>query len=394
MSDFKELFVGYYPKSSMEIDDIWNNCILILDTNVLLNLYRYSFDTQKVFLEILEKYKDNLWMPYHVGKEFFKNRKKVIIQQKKVFKDFEKAVQLRTVITKVEEYKDKHVAIETDEVLQILKDTNEQILQVLSKLEKKDVNYLQKDNILLKIHELYGENIGRKYTDEESDALIAQAKERYAKGIPPGYKDKDKSENQYGDCIIWLQIIEYMKDKDKSLIYITNDIKEDWCQIIDGETVGIRPELIEEMYDKANTRCLIYTPKRFMEYARDKNNIQDDISKAIEEMNVLEITTNREIDDSLRTLAAYNCSLADLCQVIYDLKQAGRQSFTTMDIVRAINDGRYRIGEPINQSIPSILYGLETDLFQVRASNQRVTLKDDNNRDTTLTIWEFDEESD
>ncbi|MEL7632873.1 MULTISPECIES: PIN domain-containing protein [Sporomusa] len=392
MSDFKGLFVGYYPKSDVEIDDIWKNCIIILDTNVLLNLYRYSYATQEAFLKILEIYKENLWMPYHVGKEFFKNRKAVIMQQRKVFNDFEKAVQLESVITKVQGHKDKHVAIETNEVLEILKGTNEQIRLVLSKLREKDINYLYEDSILSKIQELYGENIGRQYTVEEFDDFVSQAKERYAKEIPPGYKDKDKSENPYGDCIIWLQIIKHMKDKDKSLIYITNDNKEDWCQIIDGEIVGIRPELIEEMYERAHTQCLIYTPKRFMEYAKDKNNIQADISKAIEEVTTLELINQEKINDSLKILADYNCSLEDVCQIIYNLKQTGRPSFTTMDIVRSINNGRYKIGEMINQAIPSILYELETDLFQIRNSNKRITVTDDNNRQTTLTVWEFYQE--
>ena len=38
----KDMFPNYYSFNEQDWDKLWNNCLFILDTNVLLNLYRYN----------------------------------------------------------------------------------------------------------------------------------------------------------------------------------------------------------------------------------------------------------------------------------------------------------------------------------------------------------------
>ena len=56
------------------INVIWERGVIVLDTNILLNLYRYSEATRDDILSAMEKLKDRLWMPYQVGLEYFNNR--------------------------------------------------------------------------------------------------------------------------------------------------------------------------------------------------------------------------------------------------------------------------------------------------------------------------------
>ncbi|MDB9518697.1 PIN domain-containing protein [Roseofilum reptotaenium CS-1145] len=87
MSQMKDLFPSYCP-SQKEFKEIWQSAIFILDTNVLLNLYRYSEETRKQFFSVLEKLSDQLWIPYQVALEFQDNRIRVVQQTKKTFSGY------------------------------------------------------------------------------------------------------------------------------------------------------------------------------------------------------------------------------------------------------------------------------------------------------------------
>ena len=68
----------YLSYSDDEKLDLWNHATFVFDTNVLLNLYRYSDKTRKSLLTALNKLQERLWMPNHVAREFMKNRKNAI----------------------------------------------------------------------------------------------------------------------------------------------------------------------------------------------------------------------------------------------------------------------------------------------------------------------------
>lgn len=60
---------------------------------------------------------------------------------------------------------------------------------------------------------------------------------RISHRLPPGFKDSTKTENKYGDLIIWYEILEHLKtlnerlSKDKTqwnVIFVSNDEKPDW----------------------------------------------------------------------------------------------------------------------------------------------------------------------
>lgn len=57
--------------------------------------------------------------------------------------------------------------------------------------------------------------------------------------------DDDKSENPYGDAIIWLEML---RSAHSHLIFVTKDRKEDWWLNICGKQ-SPRPELIREMLE-------------------------------------------------------------------------------------------------------------------------------------------------
>lgn len=51
-------------------EKVWKDGIIVFDTNVLLNLYRYSEEARDELLELMKSFQKRLWMPYQVGLEF------------------------------------------------------------------------------------------------------------------------------------------------------------------------------------------------------------------------------------------------------------------------------------------------------------------------------------
>ena len=85
-------FPTYYQPSDAELKSIWQNALIVLDANVLLNLYRYSPDSGDQLFELLEQLKAQLWLPNQAALEFHRNRPGVILTAGKVYKATEQKV--------------------------------------------------------------------------------------------------------------------------------------------------------------------------------------------------------------------------------------------------------------------------------------------------------------
>ena len=77
----KDLFPGYYGLSKDEFEELWENYVFILDTNSILNLYRYNEETRTDFIDVLRKIENRLWLPHQVALEFQENRTSIINEQ-------------------------------------------------------------------------------------------------------------------------------------------------------------------------------------------------------------------------------------------------------------------------------------------------------------------------
>lgn len=55
--------------------------LVVVDANVLLNLYRYNESTRDDLLGLLDKLGDRLWAPHQVLHEFWRNRLNVLARR-------------------------------------------------------------------------------------------------------------------------------------------------------------------------------------------------------------------------------------------------------------------------------------------------------------------------
>src|SRR5688572_10376163 len=83
----KESFFGYYPPSAEKYARLWREGLIVLDTNVLLNLYRLPTTARDELLTVLELLRDRIWIPHHVALEFQRRRLTVISAERKSTED-------------------------------------------------------------------------------------------------------------------------------------------------------------------------------------------------------------------------------------------------------------------------------------------------------------------
>lgn len=272
----KNKFWEYYPIKDEEIKDLWEQAIFIFDTNVLFNLYRYSDDTSKEFIQTIKKLNSRIWLPFQIVKEFHKNRFSVINTEKEIYDSYNKKLNIF-----YEEFANKNrnpfLSLGLNDAFRELKE------KINIEMEQKKIDYenrICKDDILENLTDIFNNLIGEDFTPDKINEIKKEGEIRYKNDIPPGYEDKKKQDSEkFGDLIIWYQIIEISVETKKPIIFITDDRKEDWWLINLGKTISPRPELLKEFKSKTNQIIHFYKPFQFLKYSNSY--LGNDIKKEI-----------------------------------------------------------------------------------------------------------------
>jgi len=272
----KEKFKWYFPPSIREIKTIWKEGILTVDTNVLLDLYRYHNNTQRALLDSLNGFKGRAWLSYQVADEFFRNRNGVILSANGAFNDAERMIM--DVKKAIEEplKKLKGSRIIPDELEEKLETAINSALNnaevSIKKIRNEYPDYRKNDPILGSICKLFESSVGSPFNKEELVEVLKEAKRRKENKLPPGFKDLNKDgDKPYGDYIVWCQIINYVKDIKKPLIFVTSEQKEDWWEKASGQVTGPLYELLKEFYEETGQRFLFYRTDRFLEFSTENS---------------------------------------------------------------------------------------------------------------------------
>lgn len=270
----KETFFEYYNPTKEEISAIWQECILVLDTNVLLNLYRYSFSTRDDILAQMRKFSDKLWMPYQIGWEYHNNRESVIRKTYALSNDLK---------VKISSKKEEFLNLFKSDYSRNPFLSSEAFEKKLNKMAEsfvkfvedkfKDAPDLDEDDIICKeLDSIFDGKVGNDFNAEELNTIYLEGMGRYAAKVPPGYKDeaekKSKGERHlYGDLIIWKEMIKYSLEKKKDIVFVSDDLKEDWLRIEKGMKKGPRRELLREFFTETEGQhIIILTQQNFLNF--------------------------------------------------------------------------------------------------------------------------------
>lgn len=334
-------FKGHFREDDDTIEEIWKSATFVFDANVLLNLYRYSDKVRKEFIKLLGVIAERSWLPEQCAYEFLKNRHAAIRDQITAYNKTERDIDD---LVKSFTGSKGHPFI-SDKNLASLKSATKAIGSELGKSRKIFEKRITQDEIKEEIADIFEGRIGKAFSSKEMAAKFEEARLRFIENTPPGYMDKDKvkdassfvdKRSNYGDYILWDQILLKSKQDEHHVIFVTDDQKEDWWLEKSGKTVGPRPELIDEFAERCERKILIYTPDRFLHFA------EKHLNEKISDNTINEIRA--EHDDRLKRLAKVSThNIATTLGILGDKGKAGKQIKESGGIINYLDPRHYGV---------------------------------------------------
>lgn len=292
---------SWYLTQSHNIDDVWNNGILTVDANVLLDLYRYHEQTRENLLKAIEVWGGRVWLSHQAAEEFFRNRKKVIVSSEKTFKEALSTIadaskHLSGAVDKLRGHRIVPRAL-IDKLGEAVAKPLEDSVAEIEKSRQAHPNYLSEDPILDRLLKLFEDSTGERWNDTQHAEWIAVATQRMTDQIPPGYKDGHKDgERPFGDFMLWQQTMEFAKEKAKPIVLVTSERKEDWWEKYNERRVGPRPELLRESWEFSGQPFLVYQTEHFLELASTRSGGKVDVESVEEIREVSDQRAKRRAD--------------------------------------------------------------------------------------------------
>ncbi|UOK72460.1 PIN domain-containing protein [Ancylobacter polymorphus] len=394
-----ELFEFFRPTDT-EFDNFWKEGIVVPDANVLLTLIRYNRKSSDDLFSLFEKIKYKIWIPHQVAYEFLNNCHSVFFSMEQAYIKLSSAYdEIRSISAKkIDQIKSEyrfHPSLDFEDgkssLFEAIKDIENKIKSnqtINSKAD--DIN-----SIIERVASLFENRIGRPYSDADYKEFCRQADIRYQMKMPPGYLDAEKSDGGYGDFIVWQQLIEYSKENKKDIIFVTEDMKEDWWFRIGGRSIGPRRELRREFFDKTGCQFYAYTLAHWLSLnklkgseivsddtikrAQSHQKIDEDSAKSLRESRVILARKSRQLDAKYSELKEKLDSdrrklneLTDFLKVgirRFD-RDAGEQNFES-GFLDSLEMSRKAVLEDINVSLQS-LKELELEREAVRLDMVRM----------------------
>lgn len=299
---FPEHFVGE-PERQQKL---WGDCIFALDTNVLLDLYRFSDSARDALFKVMESLGERLWIPYQVAAEYFENRLGVIEDQSEAYAKS---------ITGLKAAKEKfnsgsrHPFV-SDEVFEKFISSYDLMINELEEKQKTYLAFVSNDTIKAKIGTLLNGRVGEPYSEERLQEIAVEGERRYLENIPPGFQDGGKMPEatttklrlkKFGDLILWKQVIDKAVVVNKSVILVTGEKKDDWWLKSNKGLVSALPSLTKEFMSAVNQDFYIYATDRFLVKANEylAQNTSEVVVEEVRAINKADAELKEDMDSTL-----------------------------------------------------------------------------------------------
>lgn len=239
------------------LEEIKDDCYIVLDTNVLLAPYIIGKEDpgkddllgvcQRIYKSLIEK--GCLILPGQVVREFANRRVDKIAELYQQLSD-KKAKILRIakgkypLLNSLSEYQEvEHLENEINKKIREYQDAVDKVLAHIQ-------NWQLNDPVRSLYSQLFDESVvfDPQFDKEE---IKKDLKRRQIHHIPPGYKDAGKGDSGVGDLLIWYTILELGKVHKKSVIFVSGDEKPDWFKQSQNIALHLRYELIDEFRRKS-----------------------------------------------------------------------------------------------------------------------------------------------
>lgn len=340
------MFQGFLTDTEEEYQELWEKALIVVDTNVLINLYKYTTkDTYKTFFDILKDLKDKnrLFIPHQVALEYFYNyEKNMNLQQEGYKKLANKLMCLKeSANTNIKSIESEYPFLKIDDFKFFVKDLEEANKKVKEQLDKELESLPDVKEVENNIIELLDNIVGQSYNQKKIETIQKDGEYRFLYKVPPGWEDDTDPNKQgfrtygsmmyqqkYGDLIMWHQMMDKAKASSKPIIFITEEKKEDWWEKDKKAIKRPQPHLIQEFFEVTKQKFNMFRIERFVENAKTYLNIQvskEQIENLTTQVRNIRKIAEKQLDQEYKLRKKLNVS--DLFQYLNDGDKA------TLDIM-------------------------------------------------------------
>ncbi|MEV7372091.1 PIN domain-containing protein [Streptomyces sp. NPDC090301] len=277
-SSFLAGFEGMWRRPLSDYEKGVKEYLVTLDTNVLLNLYRFTPQARNELLSVLRTLQDRLWVSHQVAKEYYSRRMTAVSEHINLYTSVPKALadSRNKAIQELNTFA-KRRSMSPEERSKLVDPLSEAFEAVIAEIKShgQDFDLSQakvatNDPILEALAEILDQKTGVEFEEQEAKDLLEKYARRASEEVPPGYKDASKAENAHGDFFLWEQVLREAADRKRPVLLVTNDAKEDWVQLEAGITIGPRPELMKEFKDRCGLDFLLTDLGTFLKVAKSE----------------------------------------------------------------------------------------------------------------------------
>jgi hypothetical protein len=273
------LFDGYEvfrTPTEVEYRKVLTSGLVVLDTNVLLNMYRYNAQARNDFLGVLRALHPNLWVPDQVLREFWRNRESVLRNPRGTPETLKQLDDQRSkALTQITQWA-KLASLSTEDTSTMvrtlrvafdsIRDTIEEHEDGQNDMFAQDTNT---DPLLGELEQILEGRVGPAFTEDELPQMMAEGKRRIEAEIAPGFRDvKAKGvDGAVGDFLVWEQILRQAQIEHRDVLLVTSENKPDWWRMVRGELRSPHPDLVKELRARAGVELYMLQPDRLLNHA-------------------------------------------------------------------------------------------------------------------------------
>lgn len=272
------------------------NYTIVCDTNVFLRLYDYSPAFTFFAVNCLNAVKDKIVITCTTNLEYEKHYRGKYQSAKNKIENYDEKFATLTQAYKSDMNKEferinqyhfpdmDRLKSQIDNSLQIIEDTFREYGETHELLIAVNENYLETDPIFAFIS---GIPKMPSYSFEKLYRICDEGYKRYKTKQPPGFMDKGKDGIRlYGDLILWNEIIDYSCAEKANIIFITDDVKEDWWEYQSNGNDTIRifhTQLKNEFEKKTHNKIVAYTSSEFFDLISSEFSVEksDEVDLAL-----------------------------------------------------------------------------------------------------------------
>jgi hypothetical protein len=278
------------PPDAADAEALFATADIVLDSNVVLNLYRMSRGTRDAWLDVLWRLREQLVMPYQVAVEVTRNVSAVRSSLPNSYDALHRQVDGLRRAPAAHFTGSRHLHAERIATLKAMLDVHlDRALSELQEIRGDDeaVVDADRDSVMAALDELFADRV----LPEPAAATIRRRVERFRdhrapNEVPPGWKDARPGEKSTpllaaGDYLLWAEVLDHARESHRRFIIVTDDAKADWWHKEHGKVAPATAMVAEAVrttghaYAQLNSESFLELAQRLLALTENETAVKE-----------------------------------------------------------------------------------------------------------------------